>query len=79
MKVTVIFSNLTGARIGIDTGEHVVTLLAEHTILWPGGRPHMNFHICVLHLKNIHTIPALQNLLGCTPLSSAIMSFQFVS
>ena len=47
------------------TDEHVVTLLAEHTILLPGRRPHINFHVCVLHLKNIHTIvSSLQNLLG---------------
>ena len=47
------------------TDEHVVTLLAEHTILLPGRRPHINFHVCVLHLKNIHTIvSSLQNTLG---------------
>ena len=47
------------------TDEHVVTLLAEHTILLPGRRPHINFHVCVLHLKNIHTIvSSLQNILG---------------
>ncbi len=65
------------------TGEHVVTLLAEHIILLPGGRLHINFHLCVLHLQNIHTISALQNLVGihsiCTPLSSATRSFQLVS
>ena len=45
--------------------EHVVTLLAEHTILLPGRLPHINFHICVLHVKNIHTIvSSLQNILG---------------
>ncbi len=43
--------------------EHVVTLLAEHTILLPGRHPHINFHVRVLHLKNIHTIvSSLQNL-----------------
>jgi hypothetical protein len=49
------------------TDERVVTLLAlaEHTILLPGRRPHINFHVYVLHLKNIHTIvSSLQNLLG---------------
>ena len=45
--------------------EHVVTLLAEHTILLPGRLPHINFHVSVLHLKNIHTIvSSLQNILG---------------
>ncbi len=52
------------------TDERVVTLLAEHTILLPGRCPHINFHVCVLHLKNIHTISSLQNLLGI-PSSSA--------
>jgi len=48
-----------------DTDEHVVTLLAEHTILLPGRLPHINFHACVLHLKNIRTIvSSLQNLFG---------------
>jgi hypothetical protein len=57
--------------LGID--EHVVTLLAEHTILLFGRRPHINFHVCVLHLKNIHTIvSSLQNLLGI-PSSSATL------
>jgi len=54
----------------------VVTLLAEHTmnmlspcsqsILFSCGRlPHIHFHVCVLHLKNIHTIVlSLQNILG---------------
>ncbi len=47
------------------TDEHVVTLLAEHTILLPGRYPHINFHVCVLHLTNIHTIvSSLKNLLG---------------
>ena len=45
--------------------KHVVTLLAEHTILLPGRLPHINIHVCVLHLKNIHTIvSSLQNILG---------------
>jgi len=38
------------------TDELVVTLLAEHTILLPGRRPHINFHVCVLHLKHIRLI-----------------------
>jgi hypothetical protein len=47
------------------TNEHVVTLLAENIIILPGRRPHINFHVCVLHLKNIHTIvSSLQNLFG---------------
>jgi hypothetical protein len=47
------------------TDEHVVTLLAEHTIILPSRRLHINFHVCVLHLKNIHTIvSSLQNLFG---------------
>jgi hypothetical protein len=47
------------------TDEHVVTLLADHTILLPGRRPHINFRVSVLHLKNIHIIvSSLQNLLG---------------
>ncbi len=47
------------------TDEHVVTLLAEHTILLPGRRPHINFRVSVLHLKNVHTIvSSLQNILG---------------
>jgi hypothetical protein len=52
MNVTVIFSNKTGARIGIDTGEHVVTLLAEHTILWP----HELSHLCFSPQKYSHHI-----------------------
>jgi hypothetical protein len=57
------------------TDEHVVTLLAEHTILLPGRRPHINFHVCVLHLKNIHTIvPSLQNLLGIPSLQQGAFS-----
>jgi hypothetical protein len=57
------------------TDECVVTLLAlaEYTILLPGRCPHINFHVCVLHLKNIHTIvSSLQNLLGI-PSSSATL------
>ena len=57
------------------TDEHVVTLLAEHTILLPGRRPHINFHVCVLHLKNIHTIvSSLQNLLGIPSLQQLAFS-----
>jgi hypothetical protein len=52
MKVTVIFSNKTGARIGFDTGEHAVTLLAEHTILWP----HELSHLCFAPQKYSHHI-----------------------
>ncbi len=57
------------------TDERVVTLLAlaEHTILLPGRHPRINFHVCVLHLKNIHTIvSSLQNLLRI-PSSSATL------
>jgi hypothetical protein len=54
------------------TDEHVVTLLAEYTILLHGRRPHMNFHVCVLHLINIHTIvSSLENLLGISSLLMA--------
>ena len=92
MKVTVIFSNKTGARLIIYwlpscltiawhdwclinvlspcwwsilltttwhvwyTDEHVVTLLADHTILLPGRRPHINFRVSVLHLKIITSL-----------------------
>jgi len=59
------------------TDEHVVTLLAEHTILLPGRRPHINFHVCVLHLKNIHTVvvvSSLQNLLGIPSLQQLAFS-----
>ncbi len=57
------------------TDEHVVTLLAKHTIILPGKRPHINFHICVLHLKNIHTIvSSLQNLLGTPSLQQLAFS-----
>ena len=38
------------------TDELVVTLLADHTILLPGRCPHINFHVCVLHLKHIRLI-----------------------
>ena len=34
--------------------EHVVTLLAEHTILLPGRLTHINFHVYVLHLIYSH-------------------------
>ncbi len=57
------------------TDERAVTLLAlaEHTILLPGRCQHINFHVCVLHLKNIHTIvSSLQSLLGI-PSSSATL------
>ena len=57
------------------TDEHVVTLLAEHTILLPGRRPHINFRVSVLHLKNIHTIlSSLQNLLGIPSLQQLAFS-----
>ena len=57
------------------TDEHVVTLLAEHTILLPGRCPHINFHVCVLHLKNIHTVvSSLQNLLGIPSLQQLAFS-----
>jgi hypothetical protein len=47
------------------TDEHVFTLLAEHTILLPGRRPHINFRVSLIHLKNIHTIvSSFQNHLG---------------
>jgi hypothetical protein len=56
------------------TDECVVTLLAEHTtILLPGSRrPSINFHVCVLHLKIIHTISSLQNLLGVRSSSATL-------
>jgi hypothetical protein len=59
--------------IGID--EHDVTLLAEHaTILLPGRRPRpINFHVCVLHLRIIHTISSLQNLLGIRSSSATLL------
>ena len=44
------------------TDERVVILLADHTtILLPGRRPPINLHVCVLHLKIIHTISSLCN------------------
>ncbi len=44
----------------------------------PGRRPHINFCVSVLHLKNIHTIvSSLQNLFGNTIFATT--SFQFVS
>jgi len=65
------------------TDEHVVTLLAEHAILSPGRRPHINLHVCVLHLKNMHTIvSSLQNLLGIPSLQQLAFSLyhgRFVS
>ena len=68
----------------IGTDKCVVTLLAECTnILLPGSRqPSINFHVCVLHLKIIHTISSLQNLLGIQSFLAtllATMSVQFVS
>ncbi len=44
-----------------------------YTILLHGRRPHMNFHVCVLHLiNNIHTIvSSLENLLGISSLLKA--------
>jgi len=36
------------------TDEHVVTLLTEYTIILPGRHPHINFHVCVLHLIYSH-------------------------
>ncbi len=75
MKVTDIFSNKTLVLI-------LVNMLSPcwQSILFFGLK---NFHICDLHLKNIHTISALQNFLGigslCTPLSSVTRSFQLVS
>ncbi len=57
------------------TDEHVVTFLVEHTILLPVRRPHINFYVCVLHLKNIHTIvSSLQNLLGTPSLQQLAFS-----
>jgi hypothetical protein len=58
------------------TDERVVTLLAlaEHTILLPVRHPHINFQVCVLHLKNIHTIvSSLQNLLGISSSSATLL------
>jgi hypothetical protein len=57
------------------TDERVVTLLAEHaTILLPGSRrPPINFHVCVLHLKIIHTISSLQILLGIRSSSATLL------
>jgi hypothetical protein len=56
------------------TDECVVILLAEHTtILLPGRRPPINFHVCVLHLKTIHTISSLQNLLGAQSSSAKLL------
>ena len=57
------------------TDEHVVTLLAEHaTILLPGRHPGpINFYVCVLYLKIIHTISSLQNLLGIWSSSATLL------
>ena len=41
----------------------------------PGRRPHINFRVSVLHLKNIHTIvSSLQNLLGIPSLQQLAFS-----
>ena len=61
------------------TEERVGTLLAEHTtICLPGSssrRPSINFHVCVLNLKIIHTIvTSLQNLLGIPSLQQLAFS-----
>ena len=61
------------------TDECVVTLLAEHTtIRLPGSssrHPSINFHVCVLNLKIIHTIVmSLQNLLGIPSLQQLAFS-----
>ena len=41
----------------------------------PGRRPHINFRVSVLHLKNIHTIvSSLQNLLGIPSLQQLALS-----
>jgi len=62
-KVTVILFDNSMTLLTYDY--RVVTLLAEHTILLPGRLPHINIHVCVLHLNNIHTIvSSLQNILG---------------
>ncbi len=57
------------------TDECVVTLLAEHTtILLPGSRrPPIIFYVCVLHLKIIHAISSLQNLLGIRSSSATLL------
>jgi hypothetical protein len=54
---------------------NVVTLLSEHvTILLPGrcSRP-IHFHASILHLKIIHTISSLQNLLGIRSSSATLL------
>jgi hypothetical protein len=65
------------------TDEHVVTLLAEYSILLPGRRPHIHFHVCILYLINIHTIvSSLENLLGIPSLQHLAFSLyhgRFVS
>ncbi len=46
-----------------------------HHLPLPGRRPHINFHVCVLHLKNIHTVvSSLQNLLGIPSLQQLAFS-----
>ncbi len=56
------------------TDERVVIMLADHTtFLLPGRRPPINFHVCVLHLKIIHTISSLQNLLGIRSSSATLL------
>ena len=57
------------------TDERVVTLRAEHaTILLPGRRSRpINVNVCVLHLKIIHTISSLQNLLGIRSSSATLL------
>jgi hypothetical protein len=56
------------------TDEHVVIFLAEHTtILLCGRHPPINFHVCVLHLKIIHTKSSLQNLLGIQSSSATLL------
>jgi hypothetical protein len=57
------------------TDECVVNVLAEHaTILLPGRCPRsINFHVYVLHLKIIHTLSSLQNLLGIRSSSATLL------
>jgi hypothetical protein len=57
------------------TDERVVTLLAEHaTIILPGRLPRpIHFNACILHLKIIHTISSLQNLLGIRSSSATLL------
>jgi hypothetical protein len=45
------------------------------TILLPGRQPHINFHVCVLHLKRFSPIvSSLQNLLGLPSLQQLAFS-----